>query len=386
MGGAGETSVSERVVVIGGGVVGASAAYHAACAGATVTLVDREDSGQATAAGAGIIAPGTSLRPLPAFFPFAYAAVAAYPALLDRLAADDAGETGYRTVGALFVAADAEVSHLSEAEALFTERWRAGAPNLGRVARLDEAAARVLFPPLAAPGGALYLPDAARVDGRLLRDALRRGAERHGATPLHGNAQPVREGDRITGVRVDGRILPADALIVAGGAWSGDLGETLGIPLPVAPQRGQILHLDLPGQETADWPIVVGFVDHYLLTFPGGRVVAGATRETGSGFDPRITAGGVHQALGQALGLAPGLAGATLAEVRVGLRPASPDGLPILGPVPGLRNAYLATGHGPSGLQLGPFSGALAVGMALGAPLPAGLDLAPFAWERFAVG
>ncbi|MDP9469628.1 MAG: FAD-dependent oxidoreductase, partial [Chloroflexota bacterium] len=72
--------MSERVVVIGGGVVGASAAYHAARAGATVTLVDREDSGQATAAGAGIIAPGTSLRPLPAFFPFASAAVAAYPA------------------------------------------------------------------------------------------------------------------------------------------------------------------------------------------------------------------------------------------------------------------------------------------------------------------
>ncbi len=379
--------MSERVVVIGGGIVGASAAYHAARSGAVVTLVDRADLGQATAAGAGIIAPGTSLRPLPAFFPSAYAAVAAYPALLDHLAADGAGETGYRTVGALFVAADeVEAKRLSEAEALFTERRRAGAPNLGDVVRLDEAAARALFPPLAAPGGALHLPDAVRVDGRLLRDALRRGAERHGATLLSGHAQPVCEGDRVTGVRVEDRLLPADALVIAAGAWSGDLGEALGVRLPVAPQRGQILHLDVPGQETADWPIVVGFVDHYLLTFPGGRVVAGATRETGSGFDPRMTAGGVHQALGQALGLAPGLASATLAEVRVGLRPASPDGLPILGRAPGLRNAYLATGHGPSGLQLGPFSGILAADMALGAPLPTNLDLAPFAPERFAAG
>jgi D-amino-acid dehydrogenase len=138
----------------------------------------------------------------------------------------------------------------------------------------------------------------------------------------------------------------------------------------------------MPESETSRWPVIVGFYSHYLLTFPPHRVVAGATRESASGFDVRMTAGGVHEALGEALRVAPGLATATLKEVRVGLRPASPDGLPLLGRLPGYENVLVATGHGASGLQLGPYSGALMAGLALGEPAP--LDLAPFAVGRFA--
>jgi len=107
----------------------------------------------------------------------------------------------------------------------------------------------------------------------------------------------------------------------------------------------------------------------------------GATRETGSGFDVRATAGGVREVLNVGLGVAPGLAGATLAEIRVGLRPLSADGLPILGRAPGYENLYLCTGHGPSGLQLGPISGALTARLILGQE-PA-VDLRPFAAARF---
>lgn len=183
-------------------------------------------------------------------------------------------------------------------------------------------------------------------------------------------------------VEVNGERVAAGALIVAGGAWSAALGEELGSPLPVFPQRGQILHLEMHDTDTSHWPIVVGYHSHYLLTFPANRVVAGATRESQSGFDVRMTAGGVYEALGEALRVAPGLARATLREVRIGLRPASPDGLPILGRLPGYDDVFVATGHGPSGLQLGPYSGALVVGLALGEQ-PA-LDLTPFAPQRFA--
>ncbi|HET9979027.1 MAG TPA: FAD-dependent oxidoreductase, partial [Ktedonobacterales bacterium] len=148
------------------------------------------------------------------------------------------------------------------------------------------------------------------------------------------------------------------------------------------------LHLRLPGRETARWPIVVGFHSHYILTFPQDRVVVGATRESDAGFDARMTAGGVCEALDEALRVAPGLADATLEEVRVGLRPASPDGLPLLGRIPGCEHIYVATGHGASGLQLGPYSGALVADLALGrssAPdLGVDLDVAPFAPDRFA--
>ncbi|HEU5199584.1 MAG TPA: FAD-dependent oxidoreductase, partial [Ktedonobacterales bacterium] len=113
-------------------------------------------------------------------------------------------------------------------------------------------------------------------------------------------------------------------------------------------------------------------------------VVAGATREDGPGFDVRLTVAGVHEVLSEALRVAPGLAGATIQETRIGLRPASPDGLPLLGHVPGLERVFLATGHGPSGLQLGPYSGALVADLLLGQP--AHVDLTPFAPERFQQG
>jgi len=373
-----------EIVVIGGGVVGAAAAYRLARDGVRATLIDRADSGQATAAGAGIICPGTSLRPLPAFFPFAAAAVGHYPALLDALAADGAPPTGYETVGELLVATDdAAFEDLPELLALFQARQAAGMPNLGQVSAIDGAEARERFPALGDAFGALWVPGAARVDGRLLRDALRHAALGRGAVMLQGEATLVRKGERISAVRVDDRTVACDAVIIAGGAWSNAFGSVLNVTIPVEPQRGQILHLTLPGVETGRWPIVTGMRDHYLLTFPPDRVVAGATRETGSGYDARMTAGGVHEALNEALRVAPGLASATLREVRIGLRPLSPDGLPLLGPVSGLANAYLATGHGPSGLQLGPYSGEVVARLAQNQTIDPGLDLMPFAVGRF---
>lgn len=161
------------------------------------------------------------------------------------------------------------------------------------------------------------------------------------------------------------------------GAFAGQLG----VRLPVAPQRGQILHLRVPDARTADWPVVHAFQDQYIVAWGGGRVVAGATRETGSGFEPRITAGGVQSVLAEALRVAPGLAGAELIEMRVGLRPMSADGLPILGPVP-VAGVQLITGHGPSGLTYGPYCARLVTDLLVGRALE--LDLSPFAIDRFA--
>jgi D-amino-acid dehydrogenase len=106
----------------------------------------------------------------------------------------------------------------------------------------------------------------------------------------------------------------------------------------------------------------------------------GATRETGSGFDARVTAGGVAEVLRECLQIAPGLADATLAEVRVGLRPLSKDGLPLLGRPRGVDGLVIATGLGRYGLTLGPYVGLLAAKLASGQSVEA--DLTPFAPER----
>jgi D-amino-acid dehydrogenase len=371
-----------EVVVIGGGLVGASATYRLARSKVKVTLVDRADQGQATAAGAGIISPGTNFKPPAPFFPLAFQAVEHYPELLSHLAEDGETDTGYGVVGLLFVAmSEDEATRLPDMHKLIIERRTMGVKNIGEVTLLDGKSAKELFPALAEIPAAIHTSGAARMDGRLMRDALTRAAQKRGATVVKGSAELVVKGDRVTGVMVNGSLLPADQVIIAGGAWSSALGERLGINLPVFPQRGQILHLEMPNVNTSQWPIVLGFHSHYMLTFPNNRVVAGATREDDSGFDYRLTAGGVHEALSEALRVAPGLGRGTLKEVRIGLRPGSPDQLPILGRAPGLANLYLATGHGASGLQLGPYSAAAVADLLLGKALQ--IDLSPYSPDRF---
>lgn len=371
-------------IVVGGGVVGLAAAYELVCAGARALLVDRADEGRATAAGAGILAPESNSRDPDAWFDFAVVAVGYYPELVARLAADGAGDTGYAVCGQLTVAVSAdEVEPFAAARRLVFERQqRRGTPAPEDLRDVAPAEARAMFPALAPVQAAFYYRGAARVDGRLLAAALRQAAAARGLEVRQGSAERivVRDG-AAQGVVVDGEELTGGAVAIAGGAWSPQLGDPLGVRIPVAPQRGQIIHLELPGEETAGWPIITAFRGHYIVAWPGGRVVVGATREAGAGFDVRATAAGVHEVLDEALRVAPGLAGATLREVRIGLRPATPDGLPVLGPAPGVRNLYLATGHGPTGLQLGPYSGKLTADLILGRQLA--VDIAPFALSRF---
>ncbi len=149
-----------------------------------------------------------------------------------------------------------------------------------------------------------------------------------------------------------------------------------GIRLNVQPQRGQILHLRMEGQDTSRWPVLYPMTSHYLLTFEDSRVVVGATRETGSGFDYRVTAGGLAEVLEAGLAVAPGLAAASIIETRIGFRPMPPDGRPLLGTVPGLAGLVIANGLGPSGLTASPFAGRIAADLALGRD--PGIDLAPY--------
>jgi glycine/D-amino acid oxidase-like deaminating enzyme len=372
--------VPETVAVLGSGIVGASAAYHLSrTPGVRVMLVDGGHPGQATAAGAGIVAPGVSIRPPAAWYPFAAAAVHAYPPLLDALKSDGEPDAGYEICGGLFVAtSDDEAARLDDVQRLIVERAREGMPNIGTVSRLEPAETARLLPAIAPGTCAVHVDRGARVDGRRLRDALARAARRRGATVRLGAARLTETAGAVTGVAVDGERVPCEAVILATGAWDLLTDDGRAIGLPVEPQRGQLIHLDLPGAATGAWPFVTGFHSHYLLSFRPHRVVAGATREDGSGFDPRITAGGVREVISEALRVAPGLADASLAELRSGLRPVSPDGLPVVGSMEGLGGVVVATGLGASGLTLGPYTGAVAARLAVGDLPPPGLDLAPF--------
>ena len=179
-----------KVIVIGGGIVGASCAYHLARAGVDTVLVDRRDAGRATSAGAGIVAPGTSLRDIPPFYTLAKPAVTYYPELVASLEEANGAVTGYETCGKLFLAEDdTEAAQLDDVLDLFQQRRDNGMPNLGEIEDIDGSAARELFPALREIPRALYIPDAARVDGALMRDALITGARHDGAEVLTGDAR-----------------------------------------------------------------------------------------------------------------------------------------------------------------------------------------------------
>ena len=367
-----------EAVVVGGGVVGASTAYHLARAGTETLLLDRADPGRATAAGAGVVSPESSRHADPDWYDLAVPAAAYYPDLVAEL--ERHGPTGYARRGTLVVAADAD-----EREAFRAARERVRRRQAERdhppedvLFDVEPAEAADRFPPLADVEAAFYYGDGARVDGRRLVARLLEAGEAAGLETRTADATDLEVArGRVTAVETAaGDRVEAAATVVAGGAWSAAFADRLGCDLPVDPQRGQLVHLRVDGASPVDWPVVTAFHGHYLVPWADGRVVAGATREDGTGFDPRPTAAGVREVLDEALRVAPGLADAELEEVRVGLRPVSADGLPVIGAVPDVEGAYVATGHGPTGLTLGPYTGKLVARLVRGEPVAQ--DLGPF--------
>jgi D-amino-acid dehydrogenase len=359
------------IVIVGAGVLGASAAFHLARMGERVTVIDAGLDGRATAAGAGIICPWVSGVDDPAFYRLYAGGGQYYPALIAALGEAGETETGYRCSGAMLVSGDP--AELGWIERMARQR---AVPAMGDVRRLSAAQAQAMFPPLRTGLGGVFVSGGARVDGRKLAAALLRAAEGSGATTVCGRATLVAAAGRVTGVEVAGQLLAADRVIVTAGAWTDPVLRPLGIGVSVGPQRGQIVHLRMEGVETQEWPVILPPGSHYIVPFDRGRVVVGATRETGVGFDYRITAAGQAEVLNEALSIAPGLGAATLLETRVGFRPLGAGVRPSLGWVRGVEGLAVGTGLGAAGLTIGPFAGRLLAELAVGRSPE--LDLMPF--------
>ena len=366
-----------HAIVVGAGVLGASTAYHLARIGAAVTVFDRRDLGRATSAGAGIICPWVSAIEDPAYRAIASAGARYYPRLVSFLNEDGEHELGYRRVGALVVPDDPVL--LDEAERTLHTRmgdW----PEIGAVRRLMPAQAAALFPPLAPGRAAVHLEGAARVDGRMLNTALLNAAQKRGAILHNGVSEMLVSNGRVRGVRTEDGTVEADVVVVTAGAWAPALLAPLGIMLDVQPQRGQIVHLRVAA-DASGWPVLLPLNSYYLLTFDDSRVVVGATRETGSGFDYRVTAKGQAEVLNIGLGVAPGLADAEVIETRIGFRPMGPRNRPLLGPCGGIAGLLVGSGLGASGLTIGPYAGALLADAAC--DRTPDLDLAPYSLRQY---
>ena len=345
-----------KVLVIGAGIFGASTAYHLAKKGVDVEVIDNAHEGKATLAGAGIVCPWASRLDDGDFYDMYAAGARYYAPLVEELKSFNETELGYGRVGGLVVAEDAaEFAAAAERVA----RRVANVPEAGTVQHLTSAQAREKFPPLREGMEALFIPGAARVDARLLAAALLRAAEKLGAKIRRELVSLKLEDGRPVCLAADGSVIAADEVVVTAGAWASEILNPLGLNHPVEPQKGQIVHLRLPGIRTSDWPVLLPMGSHYLLAFDDSRVVIGATREDNSGFDYRVTAGGQAEVLNAGLAIAPGLANATHIETRIGFRPAPGTGKPILGRIATIPGLVIGNGLGAAGLTIGPFAGKL---------------------------
>jgi D-amino-acid dehydrogenase len=357
------TGNTERYIVIGAGIAGASTAYYLAKNGCNVVIVDRKEQGQATDAAAGILCPWLSQRRNKAWYHLAKEGVKFYPRLMEDLAAEGLTNTGYAKVGAISLHKDSEKLQAMKKRAI---KRREDAPEIGEVSLLDEAQTKDHFPLLADGFGSVHVSGAARVDGKRLRKSLISAAKMLGASFLEGNAHLINKNNSIYGVNVDGETITSTKVIAANGAWMSELFKPLGVDFHVQPQRAQIMHVRMNEAETERWPLVMPPNNQYMLGFDDGRIVLGSTHEDNVGFDRRVTAGGIYEILTKAMEIAPGIAPATVLETRVGFRPVAPGFLPIIGELPGWKDLLLINGLGASGLTMGPYIGSQVAKLAQG--------------------
>lgn len=354
-----------KVIVVGGGIMGAAVAYHLTKGGAEVMLVDRRDGGQATEAAVGMICPWISQRRNKAWYQLAKRGARYYPSLIEELREQGISKTGYARVGVLSLQRDEK--KLDEVEERAYLR-REDAPEMGKIQRLTPKQTQALFPPLAEGYGGILISGGARVDGRNLRKALVEAAQRMGMDHLKGHADLLWHKEGVSGVKVNGKSYEADQVVLCAGAWLNPLLAPMGLDSQVSPQKGQIVEVELPRTDTGAWPVLMPPDNQYILPFDGGRIVLGSTHESEAGFDDRVTAGGVHLILKKALACAPGLAQASLIEMRAGIRPKTPRFLPVFGPVKGFQGLWLANGLGSTGITIGPYLGRELAKQILGQP------------------
>lgn len=346
-----------RVLVIGAGIIGCATAYELTRRGARVTLVDMRHPGEgASNASAGMLTPHIESHSAP-FLHLSTVSLSMYDAFVERLRRDVGRGVEYQRSGSLEIAmTGAQFERL---------RARASGYRAGGVGHrlLDARELREMEPGLAADvAGGLLVPAHGFVSARHLTAALAAALAHHGAVvaPQCRIERVAAHGGELRALGAS-RAFAADAIVVAAGSWSGTLVIEQAPAAAVKPIRGQLLHLAF---ETPPASRVLWGTGCYLVPWPDGTLLVGATSED-VGFDERATAAGARDLLDAACTMLPGARAASFHGVRVGLRPSTPDDMPIVGRAAGLRNLIYATGHYRNGVLLAPWTAAAVAGLVL---------------------
>lgn len=341
------------LLVLGGGVIGLSVAWEALRRGLAVTVIDQASRpGRASWAGAGILSPAHATLSAHPLERMAGVANGLHRQWAAELLAQTGIDNGYRECSGVYLAMTA-----GEAGSLVGQMDEWNGEGIGQE-RLDPSALAGWlgkeFRPATGPLASWLVREESQVRPPRHLKALAAAVRQAGghvvdvSDAMASEIQFQRIRDRVNGVLVSGAIYPCNWLCLAAGAWSGSLAAKLGWDFPVVPVRGQmaLFQCDPPPFQP-----IVNVGSRYLVPREDGLVLAGSTMEE-AGFDPATTGEAIASLTEFAASLFPVLGPRRLMRSWSGLRPATFDGLPCIGFVPGLENALVATGHLRSGLQL----------------------------------
>jgi glycine oxidase len=365
-------------VIAGGGVIGLSIAWRAAAKGFAVTVYDPDPGRGASWVAGGMLAPtAEAYHGEEAVLRLGLASSQRYAAFVRDLEADAGRDAGYSEQGTLLVARDADAA--AEIRRLFALQQAMGLAAEWRTSRELRRLEPALAPTVR---GGVWMPTDHQIDNRLLLTALLAACATRGVVI---DREPVAEATADSVTLSNGKQQRADHVVVATGASSPVVvaGETP-LTLPVRPVKGQILRLRATRAAVLPSRTVRG-IGVYVIPRPHGEIAVGATSEE-KGFDTTVTAGGVMDLLRRAWELVPGLAEAELVEAIAGLRPGSPDNLPIIGAAdPRCGGPLIAVGHYRHGILLAPITADLVVGLMTRSLAPDLVELlVPCAPGRFA--
>lgn len=359
--------MSRVTIVVGGGAIGLLTAYQLAKSGLNVLLLETGQTGQeASWAGGGIISPLYPWRYSPAITALAHWSQDFYPSFGQQLLAESGIDPEVQATGLYWLDLD------DEAEAL------AWAKTLNRpLNAIPMAEVQLAVPPLSKDfKHAIFMPGVANVRNPRLLQSLKAAllklpnVQIQEQCPVTGF---VREGERVLGVQTPQGPIMAERVVVAAGAWSGQLLATLGLDLPVKPMKGQMILFKCASNFL---PAMVMTKERYAIPRRDGHILVGSTLED-VGFDKTPTAEAQASLRASAMELLPDLAQAEIVKHWAGLRPGSPEGIPYIGPVPQHEGLWLNCGHFRNGLVLAPASCRLLVELIQG--MPTTLDPKPYA-------
>ena len=346
----------QRVVIVGGGVIGLLTAFNLAAQVEHVVLLDRSGVGQESSwAGGGIVSPLYPWRYNAAVTALAHWSQDFYPQLAQRLLAETGLDPEVHTTGLYWLDLEDEAQALAWAK-------REGRP----LSSVDISDVERAVPVLGAGySRAVYMAGIANVRNPRLVKSLRAALQAMPNVTIEEHCEVegfIRKGEHILGVRTARGDRLADQVVLAAGAWSGELLSSLGLELPVEPVKGQMILYKCAPDLLSSMVLAKG---RYAIPRRDGHILIGSTLEH-EGFDKTPTQSALESLKASAVELIPALADAQPVAHWAGLRPGSPEGIPYIGRVAGFEGLWLNCGHYRNGLVLAPASCHLFADLLLG--------------------